>query len=132
MNKRQIKKKYKRINGNNPPKHFTVAQMRKCSTNSKFNNRLRFFCYSAEYGMKRAGNAISGLTKHFNNLTAAKMLGVCLEEEAKRVKLEELEKQAQMYNYNDPVMQAADNLLRALGTELGESRAEYVNKLLNE
>ena len=81
MNKRQIKKRYKRINGQNPPKHFTVSQMRKCSTNSKYNNKLAIMACIIGNGVK---NAISVIVKNFNNLKAAKMLGVDLEAEAKR------------------------------------------------
>lgn len=117
MNKRQIKKKYKRINGKNPPKYFTVAQMRKCSTNSRFSNKFRILLYAVENSAKKIGIAISGLVKMANKAQAAKMLNADLIEQAKHESDAEIK---------------ADLLLRALGMELGESRANYMEKLLNE
>ena len=98
MNKRQIKKRYKRINGQNPPKYFTVAQMKKCSTNSTFNNACAIVYYCIENTAKKIANAVGKTVNAFEILRAAKMLGVDLEAEAKREEDEEQElyiKQAQ-------------------------------------
>ena len=125
MNKRQIKKRYKRINGNNPPKYFTVAQMKKCTTNSTFNNACAIMFYNLENWAKKASCAISGVVKHFNNLQVAKMVGIDLEKEA-----EGEEDVTDIYDGNiDP---KEGILLGDLGIRPGESRTEWRKRLLNE